>query len=628
MCGIAGIVDWSSPPVAHDLEPLLNCIVHRGPDSGGIATAGPAVLGMRRLAIIDIAGGTQPMRSADGRYTLVFNGQIYNYVELRQELERRGFAFNTRSDTEVLLSLLIVDGTAALPRLNGMFAFALWDAFEGKLLLARDRFGIKPLYVTGKGSRIGFGSELKSLMHLPWASREIRNEAVGEYLQLGYVRSPHTLFRAIDKLPPAGVMEVTRNERRTWTYWIPDHSPLTISRDDARSRLRCLLNESIRLRQRSDVPVGAFLSGGLDSSAVVALLAQQVSGPVRTFTVRFAEDGIDEAPFARLVAERYATQHQEVQVTTSEAFYLLPKLAWHLDEPQADTAALPTFLISQTAATELKVILTGVGGDELFGGYTRYFQGTRAEHLYRRIPRCLRSGLITPLAGHMSDIWGWRAQMNNQNAANRLLLQSSNFSNETLPDLLGYAPTHAGFEEAYRTAAAADPINRLMAIDLESYLPEDVLHMTDRMSMAVSLEAREPLLDPNLVDFMLRIPSTMKLNQRDRGWKLLFKEAVEDIVPMPILQRGKQGFGGPAASWMRKGLFDTLMSLSRDAATVRHGLLDRAGLLNYLNNGASYDGIQRGQRLWTLLMLELWSRVFLDGKGAEPQVSLAELARL
>lgn len=627
MCGIAGIVDWSLPPTARDLGPMLNCIVHRGPDSGGIVSEGPAALGMRRLAIIDITGGGQPMRSTDSRYTLVFNGQIYNYVELRQDLERRGFSFRTRSDTEVLLYLLIAEGTAALPKLNGMFAFALWDALDERLLLARDRFGTKPLYVTGEGARVSFGSELKSLMHLPWVSRDVRHEAVGEYLQLGYVRPPHTLFRAIDKLPPAGAIEVTRNERRAWTYWAPDHSPLAISRGDARSELRRLLEESIRLRQRSDVPVGAFLSGGLDSSAVVALLARQNSEPVRTFTVRFAEDGIDEAPFARLVAQRYATRHQEVQVTTSEAFDLLPRLAWHLDEPQSDTAALPTFLISRTAAAELKVILTGVGGDELFGGYTRYFQGTRAEHLYRRIPHFLRSKLIVPLAGQASDIWGWRAQMNNQGDAGRLFLQSSNFSGESLSGLLGEAPTHAGFEEAYRAARAADEINRLMAVDLANYLPEDVLHMTDRMSMAVSLEAREPLLDPNLVNFMLRVPSTMKLDQRSRGWKLLFKEAVEDIVPAPILRRSKQGFGGPAASWMRKGLFDTLMTLSRDAATVRHGLLDHAGLQNYLNHGASYDGIQRGQRLWTLLMLELWSRVFLDGKGAEPQISLAELAR-
>ena len=627
MCGIAGVIDWNERVEADAIARMLDRIGHRGPDDRGVHASGPVGLGMTRLAIIDVAGGTQPMRSPDGRYTLVFNGQIYNYVELRLELERRGVRFETRSDTEVLLQALIHDGTDALTKLNGMFAFGLWDSAEESLLLARDRLGVKPLYISAAGSRFAFASELKSLLALPWIGRDVDPHVVAEYLQLGYVRSPATLLRAITKVPPGHAVRLTRTGRQSTRYWKPDHTPAPIEAGAARERLLELLRDSIRLRQRSDVPIGAFLSGGVDSGLVVALLAEQSAAAVQTYTVRFTADGIDEGPAAREIANRYGTRHDEISVSTREALDLLPKLVWHLDEPQADTAALPTYAISKFAAGAVKVVLTGVGGDELFGGYTRYFQGTPAEHVYRMIPRSMRRALLAPAVGLASSTWGWRAALNEHADVDRLLLQSSYFSGEPIARLTGGTATHVSFSAAYDAAAAADPVNRLMGVDLVSYLPEDILHITDRMSMAVSLEAREPLLDRNLVDFMLSVPGALKVDQRRRVRKILLNEVAAAYLPAETFSRPKQGFGSPVDAWMRKGLLESTTALLRNSAAVRHGLLDRQGLDSYLTRGGAYDARQRGVRVWSLLMLELWARVFLDGNASEPSFTLHEIAR-
>lgn len=627
MCGIAGMLEWNEAPDHGVLQRMLGDIRHRGPDDTGAFVEGPLAFGMQRLAIIDIAGGVQPMHSADGRYVMVFNGQVYNYVELGEELERRGIARRTHSDTEVLLQLLIHDGERAIPRLNGMFAFAFWDRQERRLLIARDRFGTKPLYFARGSRRFAFASELKCLLNIPWVSREPNPEAVPEYLQLGYVRSPGTLLKHVFKLPPAGAMIIDANGERASRYWTPDPRPLELDERALEEALLEKLRASIRLRKRSDVPIGAFLSGGIDSGMVVALLAEQTAAPVNTFTARFTADNLDEGPLAALVARRYSTNHTEVQVSTREALEQLPTLVWHLDEPSADTAILPTYLISKVAAADLKVILTGVGGDELFGGYTRYLQGMPSEHHYRRLPLGVRRALRGSLFRLLSPDLRRRAELNEHTWNERFLLQSSFFSGDALAYVSGAAArVDFGRELAVGTAAGADEANCLMAADLQSYLPEDLMHITDRMSMAVSLEAREPFLDTELVDFMIRVPSRYKLEFRTRQRKMLLRRLAESRLPAEIFRQPKQGFGGPVDSWMRGGLLSQVEALLADSHAVRHGLLDGAGVRRYLDTRWEADPYQRGVRLWSLLVLELWTRIVID-RSFEPRgTSLASVA--
>jgi asparagine synthase (glutamine-hydrolysing) len=626
MCGIAGMLDWKNTPDAEVLGRMLADIRHRGPDDAGTHTEGPLSFGMQRLAIIDIAGGVQPMFSVDHRYAMVFNGQVYNYIELAAELTARGIVLQTHSDTEVLMQLLIHDGEAALPRLNGMFAFAFWDRHERRLLLARDRFGTKPLYFAQAPHRFAFASELKCLTRIPWVSREPDREAVPEYLQLGYIRSPRTLLRQVSKLPPGHAMTVNANGSRTWRYWHPDHRPFTMNEHDIEEALLEKLQGAIRLRQRSDVPIGAFLSGGIDSGMVVALLAEQSSAPVNTFTARFGADGIDEGPLAALVAKRYGTRHHEVQVSTKDALHVLPTLVWHLDEPSVDTAILPSYLISKVAAADLKVVLTGAGGDESFGGYTRYLQGMPSEHVYRRLPLALRRLLRSSVFRLTPPDIRQRAALNELPFDARFLAQSSFFSGEALRQVAGGSAVPPDFARELAAASGADEVNRLMAADLSAYLPEDIMHITDRMSMAVSLEAREPFLDTHLVDFMMRVPSNLKIDVRTRQRKILLQRLARSRLPAEIFAQPKQGFGGPVAAWMRDGLIDVLNSLMRDSAAVRAGLLDAKGLREYLALPPHPADRQRGVQLWGLLILEIWARIMLEGQGAAPRVTLEEMA--
>jgi asparagine synthase (glutamine-hydrolysing) len=627
MCGIAGWFDPEAPADERLVAAMVARLHHRGPDDGGLHVEQGLALGMRRLAIIDIAGGQQPMWSSDRRYVIVYNGQVYNYIELREELRAKGAVFHTNCDTEVVIEAIRAYGRAALVRLNGMFAFALWDTQERTLLIARDRMGVKPLYWCQDGRRIAFASELKSLLLVPWLDRVLDREAASEYLMLGYVRAPRTLMRHVRKLEPAHIILIQKNSLETFEYWRPDFTPAPLTTlDESAERVRELLRESVRIRLRSDVPVGAFLSGGLDSSAVTALMATQSDTPVNTYSVGFEDGGVDELPYARAVAERYGTRHHEIKVSVLDALDHLPDLVWHLDEPSADTAQLPSYLISQFAARELKVVLTGAGSDELFGGYTKYFEGRPIEHTYRRVPHRIRRSVTTPLIAAIDETYGWRAQANDLSPDDRLAWNSAFFSADSLAMVSASAPPVHPFASAYAAAARADHANRLMGVDLVTYLPDDILHMTDRMSMAVSLEVREPFLDAHLVQYALGLPSCLKLNQRSRAWKIVLKEAMKPLLPESILTRTKQGFGGPAKAWMQNGLEGSLRRLMLNSRAAQEGLIDLAGVRAYLNRGASYDRIHRGLRLWNLLILEVWARVYVEGRGEKPSVGLDDLA--
>lgn len=625
MCGIAG---WYSnqphPYPPETLERMLDRLRHRGPNAGGTFFDEGLALGHRRLSIIDIEGGAQPFFSADRRYCLSFNGQIYNYLEIRERLQKKGIVFRTSSDTEVLLALLIDGGYEALNQTNGMFAFALWDSLEKRLLLARDRFGVKPLYLC-KGPRvISFASELKALLLLPDFQMEIDQSAVIDYLALGYIRAPRSIFSSVSKILPGQAVVITAEgcEHHQWY----ERSALVTGTTDHRAQpeqIRDLLEDSIRLRQRSDVPLGSLLSGGIDSGAVTAIAASTRADPMQTFTVGFG-GALDELPYANLLADRYQTKHRELMVGFDQALANLPRLAWHLDEPHGDTAALPTYAVSELSARHVTVVLTGIGGDELFGGYTRYYDGTRLEHLYRKFPPLLRKGLLQPMLGIVSPTAGYRARMNDQPDLMRHLWHSGVFVGEALDMLMGKPTSPETFRVPPGLCHPGDVQNNFMAADLDAYLPDDILSLTDRMSMAVSLEAREPLLDHRLVELCYQIPSHQKLDPLARKTKLVLRKAIEDLLPQPLLNLKKQGFGSPISEWL-SSVQAPVMRLLASGRLATSGLICKRGLTRYLENGASYDGVQRALRIWTLLMLELWLRIFVDGAGEAPDFTLNEL---
>jgi asparagine synthase (glutamine-hydrolysing) len=625
MCGIAGWYTTRGETYPRDtIERMLERLIHRGPDAGGAYFGHGVVLGHRRLSIIDLAGGAQPFCSKDGRYYLSFNGQIYNYVELREQLKKKGYVFQTSSDTEVLLNLLIEGGVDALNQVNGMFAFAFWDSSEKNLLLARDRFGVKPLYLAKGKNGYSFASELKALLALPDFDTAIDQNAVIDFLSLGYIRAPRTIFCAVSKIKPGNAVVITPNGL-SHQRWYKRSALITGSSSygELTEQIRSLLEDSIRLRQRSDVPLGSLLSGGIDSSAVSALAAGSRSDPLQTFSVGFGKL-IDELPFANLVAKAYRTDHNELQVDFDQALSRLPKIVWHMDEPNSDTAALPSYAVSEFASRRVKVVLTGIGGDELFGGYTRYYDGTRLEHIYRRLPKWLRRHILQPTLEVISNDLGWRAKMNDQPELMRHLWHSGVFVGDSLNMLMGTPTSPEIFHVPPGLCHPSDLRNNFMAADIEAYLPDDVLALTDRMSMAVSLEAREPFLDHRLVELCYQIPSHRKLDPVARRTKILLRESVGQLIPSPLLSLKKQGFGSPISGWLAD-LREPIARLLNRGRLANSGIVDSKGLKSYLLNGASYDGIQRPLRLWTLLSLELWIRVYIDGHGTKPSFSFEDL---
>jgi asparagine synthase (glutamine-hydrolysing) len=622
MCGIAGIlrVDGAVPG-PELLRAMTTAIAHRGPDGDGFFADGPVGLGHRRLAIIDLVTGDQPMASDDGSVVLIFNGEIYNFRELRGELAARGAAFRTTSDTEVILRAYEAWGVDCLPRLRGMFAFAVWDKARRRLFLARDRVGIKPLVYAWDGRRLLFASEIKALLEDPTLPRELDWEALRDFLTLHYIPSPRTIFRSIRKLPPASylLLDLDRPEPEIRRYWDlrfePDDRP---SEADWLEGLRWHLGDAVRSHLVSDVPIGAFLSGGVDSSAVVALMAQATGGRVRTFSIGFDDSDFDELEHARAVAQRHETQHFEY-VVKPNALDTLPRLAWQFDEPFADSSALPTYYVSKITREHVTVALSGDGGDENFLGYTRY---ARAQRLHERLdafPAVLARPLLRLAARLLPP--GARGQgyldLLGAPPVDRYFKLMAYQRSETLRSLLSPgAREHVRpvvTPELFRRLAAEgrtrDYASTLQYLDIHCYLPEDILTKVDRTSMAVSLEARVPLLDHVLMEYVATMPTALKF--RDGAGKVILKRALAADLPAGILNRRKMGFGLPIASWFRRELTDYVRDVLGGRRTRQRGLVD-PGAVSALLDEHQRGGRDRSSQLWALLALEEWARRWLD----------------
>jgi asparagine synthase (glutamine-hydrolysing) len=578
-------------------------------------------LGMRRLSIIDIAGGQQPISNEDGKVTIVFNGEIYNYRELQSQLRGHGHHFTTNSDTEAIVHSYEQYGVSCVDHLRGMFAFAIWDDREQKLFIARDRTGKKPLYysVTRKGTLV-FGSELKSLLKHPEVEREINPRAIDAYFSLGYVPDPLAIFHNVEKLPPGHWLTFSNGRLTIERYWdfkyeTNGNGHRTV---DYLDELRTLLEESVKLRLVSDVPLGAFLSGGIDSSTVVALMARHMDQPVKTFSIGFNEDSYNELKYARLTAKRFGTDHHEFLVTP-DICNVVDELAWHFDEPFADSSAIPTYVVSKLAREHVTVVLTGDGGDELFAGYTRYATQRRRQG-FDLVPRVIKEGVMNPISRRLPHgAWG-RNYLHNVSldpigryldnvsiftGPNKNLLYTDGFS-ESLGDRLQMGSYFNELRGQVKTDAALDS---LLYIDSKTYLPGDILTKVDRASMAVSLEARVPLLDHKLIEFVTRIPANMKMVGLET--KHLFKQAVADLVPPEILNRPKQGFGVPIQQWINRQLRDRIRDTLNDPRTLQRGYVVREHV-ELLLNEHERERRDHSMALWSLLMLELWHRNFVD----------------
>ena len=626
MCGIAGFVDrWDSGqarPVeerAAILDSMCRIIEHRGPDDQGVTLDRGVALGMRRLSIIDLAGGHQPISGEDGSVSIVYNGEIYNFHELKDRLEAAGHKFKTHCDTETVLHGYEEFGPDCLKDLRGMFAFAIWDAKNQVLFIARDRAGKKPLYysVTRGGSLI-FGSELKVLLQHPDVEREIDPKALDAYFTLGYIPDPYSIFKNVKKLPPGHYLTFSEGRLDVKQYWDFNFNPSeSLREEDYLEELRFLLDESVRLRLISDVPLGAFLSGGIDSSTIVGLMARHSAQPVKTFSIGFHEDSYNELKYARMTAQKFGTDHHEFFVTP-EICSVVDELAWFMDEPFADQATIPNYVVSKLAREHVKVVLSGDGGDELFAGYTRYIVAQNRAS-FDLIPKTLRQGL-GPLSKNLPHGTKGRNYLFNisLDPVSRYLDSVSTFTSlnrESLytrdfRDLVGAEGYVSSlFRDLSARVTTGEPLDRLLYIDSKTYLPGDILAKVDRTSMAVSLEARAPLLDHKLIEFVGQMPAKLKLSGLES--KHLLKKAVADLVPHEILNRPKQGFGVPIQDWINRQLRSRIRESLTEPRSQQRGYVE-PGYINVLLNEHERGRRDHSDGLWALFMLELWHRQFID----------------
>ncbi len=604
-----------------DLVHRMNeMIVHRGPDDEGIFL-GPGIgLGFRRLSIIDLAGGHQPISNEDQTLWVMLNGEIYNYPELRKHLGDRGHVFKTRSDTETIVHLYEEYGEDCIRHLRGMFAVVLWDSRRRKLLLARDRVGKKPLFYAADRERILFGSELKSLLAAGGFCRDIDTQALCDYFSFGYVPAPKTIYRAVRKILPGHYLVASEEGLREVPYWDLSFAQVeTRTEEEWCERLRHELCEATRIRLMSDVPLGAFLSGGIDSSSVVAMMSRLMKRPVTTCSIGFRDAQFNEADSARLIAERFRTDHHE-EFVEPRAIEILDKLVWHYDEPFADSSAIPTYYVSRVARHYVTVALGGDGGDESLAGYRRYYFDQLENRLRRFVAPSLRRSMFGPL-GRWYPALAWaprvfRAKATFQSLSRSPLEGYFNSISIFRPDEKvrlfspSFARTLDGYDSIgvlqhyYDRTDTDDLLSRIQYVDIKTYLPDDILVKVDRASMAVSLEVRAPLLDHRLMELMTTIPSGLKL--RGRNGKFIFKKAMEPILARETLYRNKQGFAVPLARWFREDLKD----FAHDAILgIQDDILDCEYLRKIWNQHQSgtYD---RSSHLWAVLMFRKWKETF------------------
>ncbi len=650
MCGIVGAI-WTDPAAAIDADSLAHMtalVAHRGPDDAAsyqsdlhihspLAPQPGVALGFRRLSIIDLAGGRQPLSNEDGTIWLVFNGEIYNYRDLRKRLEGTGHRFRTAGDAETIVHLYEDEGPEFVRHLWGMFALAIWDGPRRQLVLARDRLGKKPLvYRVGPG-RVLFASELKCLLAAPGVPRELDPGAIDEYLTYQYVPHPNTIFRGIHKLPPAHYAVWRDGQFKTTCYWQPD-----FNRIDARPQkeyveeLRSLMTDAVRVRLQSDVPLGAFLSGGIDSTIVVGLMSQLASGPVKTFSIGFSNAEYDETPYAREVASRFQTDHHELRVEPN-AVEILPPLAWHYDEPMSDSSCIPTWYVSELTRREVTVALTGDGGDELFAGYGRY-KAVRLGEILDRLPGPIERLIASPLWQRLPG-GGRRSLVRKFQRFSAALARplerryldwigifdeasrAAIYTDDFLARLPGVDPAEF-LLRAWKRANKRDAVTAASLADLTTYLPCDLLTKVDIASMAHGLECRQPFLDHRVVELAAAAPVRWK--QRWGRGKRILHAAFGDLLPPSIRRRKKMGFAVPLESWLRHDLRDFVREVLLDAKSLGRGYFrpeEVRRLVDEHQSGAK----NHCYRLWSLLVFELWQQCWIDGQGFQPVSPVARM---
>ena len=624
MCGIAGIAGspLDVPQATALARRMCDAIRHRGPDDDGYFVAPGIALGMRRLSIIDVAGGHQPIGSEDGSVQIVFNGEIYNHHDLRRQLTADGHAFRTHADTEAIVHGSEQWGDDVVSRLRGMFAFAIWDAKRRRLLIARDRLGIKPLCYQLRDGVLHFGSELRTLLAGDFRSPSVSPASVAWYLALGYVPDPLAILDGVAKLPPGHTLvwqADTPDQVVVRRYWSPVRNEIRISDDEATEELRRLLATAVSSHLESEVPLGAFLSGGLDSSTVVALMAREAGGRVKTFSIGFEEMGYNEAPHARAVAEALGTEHREL-ILRPDANEVIDGLVSLFDEPFADSSALPTYFVSELARREVTVALSGDGGDELFAGYTRYAEVMRQGVTPAPLrPLATAAGRLLPQGAYgrnrLLDLGRSGRGRYATTVALPLAIHEGGVAQPGVARLL--PPFSQLLDPWFESGAARDLPTRLGLVDMQSYLPGDILTKVDRTSMAVSLEARVPLLDHPLVEFAVSLPGHLKLT--GGVGKQIFRKAIAGIVPDIVLAKRKQGFAVPLDRWFRHELRGRL-----------EGLDDRAAVAEWVDGRAARRLVSehvRGRRdhshqLWRILVLDLWLAALADGSMSRPNSPL------
>jgi asparagine synthase (glutamine-hydrolysing) len=633
MCGIAGYLSAEKtafPPLL--LENMCQRLAHRGPDAFGQFREGPIALGHRRLSIIDLSTGDQPLGNEDGSIQVVFNGEIYNYRELRSELQSKGHKFATQSDTEVLVHLYEEVGERVPEYLNGMFAFALWDAPRETLFLARDRLGKKPLYYSSsvRGMRLCFASELKALTVVPGFSDRINPRAVADFLSLSYVPDPDTIYANTFKLPPGHGLMASRDGVRTWRYWQAE-----IGHDEAEKpeaaleEIRALAQDAVKRRMISDVPLGAFLSGGVDSGAVAGLMATQSTDQVKTFSIGFEDKRFDELEYARIAAKRYHTDHHE-QIVSPAIEDVFDVLVNHFDEPFGDSSAIPMLYVARMARKHVTVALSGDGADELFGGYRRYAFGILEERLRNRFPAWFRKSAIKagaqlyPKFDYLPQMFRAKTLLTNltTDLSDSYFTSMSTFRDTGLNDVLstgmrtgltGYSAREK-FRGLFQQVRHGSPLEQMQWVDLQTYLPGDILVKADRATMAYSLEARSPWLDYRMAELSFRLPPSLKVH-RGTG-KYIFKQAMSPYVSQQVIGRKKMGFSVPLAEWFRTSLKPRFQSLVRSEAMEE--FVSPSEVKRIWNEHQS--GIHNHDRkLWNLLMLGAWNARHRGGASAEAQ---------
>lgn len=628
MCGIAGFIDsqQSHENAEQLIDSMCKIIRHRGPDEQGVWVGDGVALGTRRLSIIDVAGGQQPIFNEDRSILIVFNGEIYNYQLLKQELLDRGHHFQTNSDTEAIVHAYEEYGDECVTHLRGMFAFAIWDRKRQRLLLARDRFGKKPLNYYWDGQRLIFGSEIKSILEMG-IPRAVNPVALDEYLVYGYIPVPNTMFKGVMKLPPAHILTCEQGNIQTKRYW---DLPFTTTRLDdeqtAIEKTRALLEDAVRVRLMSEVPLGAFLSGGVDSSVVVGLMSQMISQPVKTFSIGFEEDDFSELPYARQVAQHFGTDHCEFMVK-ADLVSVLPQLVWAYDEPFGDSSMLPTHYVSKLAREHVTVVLTGDGGDEIFGGYDHY----EREYNISRIPPLMRyllaySSMLIPNGMRGKKRFGNM----HRDLATRCVHILSRFPENSrhamyTEEYFASVHDHDPYKrhlDLYRQVSHLDLLTQMQYVDVKAYLPDDILVKVDKATMYNSLEARSPLLDHTLAEYVSSLHPSLRIH--NGTLKYLLKQVAKDLLPADILSRPKQGFGVPIKHWFRGELTTFAREVLDSPQARQRGIFQPQFINDILTAHANTTLVNHSSAIWTLLCLELWFRVYMD----EPPMTIEKHTQL